>query len=166
MFNDTTNEAGAAQRRADVIGYGLHPQGDQSIKSVCPGCFPRPAADRFEALYGSDSYGEITRWTVDDEDVPCDGCGAWIFACITLDITEPGRGIGWVRSAPESEDWSIYASRTDEGRTWQVWSDDHGSSTASTLTVAVKRWARAYGIEHGAAIGEYEHTGAPLRITW
>jgi hypothetical protein len=157
----------AADRRADVIGYGLHPQGDASIATVCRACFPPAAAARFEALYGSDSHGEITRWTVEDADeVSCDGCGAWIFAGLVLDITDPGRGIGWVRSAAAEEDWSVYVSRADDGRTWQVWSDEHGAATGSTLAIAVKRWAVAYGISHGAAIGEYEHTGAPLRITW
>lgn len=84
---------------------------------------------------------------------------------LAIDITEPGYGIGFVRDLPISDcDWSIMVSR--EGRTWKVWTDDHGSAEGSTLAVAVKRWAVQYGIQHGTAAGEYEYNGKPLAIEW
>jgi len=82
-----------------------------------------------------------------------------------LDITEPGRAIGYLLltdPAPE-DDWSIYGTR--EGRTWTVWTDSHGSATGSTLEVAAKRWARQYGLPHGTATLGNDN-GGERRISW
>lgn len=86
---------------------------------------------------------------------------------ITIDITDTGSALGYVRGLPEDEDWSIFGNKDVFTGHWAVWSDAHGSATGSSLEVALKRWARdLYGIAHGRATGENELTNRKIDVSW
>lgn len=73
-----------------------------------------------------------------------------------------GRGV--VRDAAGAELAVIYARRV--GRTWFVGNVPTGEGSGSTTAVAIKRWARAYGIAAGSATITNEHTGRTRTAAW
>lgn len=73
---------------------------------------------------------------------------------ITIDITEPGKGAGWVALVNTSEDNDMPARVVRDGRTWHAYAggSDEYRGAGSSLAVALKRLAAAVGITSGRVV--------------
>lgn len=79
---------------------------------------------------------------------------------ITLDVTEPGRGIGYTEdSARQSED--LLFSRGSDGPGWTIYGGDQDEyrGYGSSLKIAAKRLAKAMGYQRGTLIVCFEYRG-------